>query len=172
MREWSCATCGAAQISRWHARAHCRPRPRLACPAPGCDRSYTSAQNLATHIRTHTGERPHVCTVCGKGFTSKTTLNDHVRTHTGAKPYMCSICGARFATNKLAAHLRTHSDKPRPGPPHSTRPRRTIMHACTHCAAQYAHKQSLNRHLRKQHSNTTQIPDLSNSINIENHIEC
>ncbi|XP_052742102.1 zinc finger protein 846 isoform X2 [Bicyclus anynana] len=164
-REWQCARCGAATLTRVLALRHCSPGARRLCPAAGCGSSFTSATNLNIHIRRHNGERPYSCAECGKSFGSKNILSDHIRVHTGVKPYLCATCGRRFATNKLAAHARTHAPRAHAC---AACPRRFAdaraarlharthapparPHACAACPARYCHKQSLNKHLRKRH---------------------
>ena len=42
-------------------------------------------------MRTHTGEKLHMCIQCGKRFGDARNLNIHMRTHTGGKPYLCTL---------------------------------------------------------------------------------
>ncbi|XP_075976916.1 uncharacterized protein LOC142977090 [Anticarsia gemmatalis] len=200
--EWSCGQCGARAVSRWLAARHCTPRRRRACPVPGCGKTYTTNTNLNTHLRVHSGERPFECSECGKKFTSKNTLNDHLRIHTGALPYICPICGKRFRTNKLSAHMSTHYAARhacgRGGCALRFASRRALLrharahhavtspapvtshappaHACALCPARYHHKQSLNKHIKKQHSQTpvavsADIETIETS-DIVKHIQC
>jgi uncharacterized Zn-finger protein len=66
-------------------------------------------------MRTHNGERSHICTFCGKSFTENQGLKAHIRTHTGEKPYICNICGHGFAqSGALATHRKIHKIDQRP----------------------------------------------------------
>ncbi|KAG0370918.1 hypothetical protein BGZ54_002729 [Gamsiella multidivaricata] len=69
------------------------------CTAPECGKVFSRAYNLASHMKTHSSERPFLCEVCPLAFARRHDRERHARLHTGEKPYSCGICGAGFMRN-------------------------------------------------------------------------
>uniref|UniRef100_A0A182J9H3 C2H2-type domain-containing protein n=1 Tax=Anopheles atroparvus TaxID=41427 RepID=A0A182J9H3_ANOAO len=104
---YRCAQCGKefAKLDclTQHERIHSQTRP-YACDQ--CASRFIQLAHLRIHKRArHSGERPHVCTICNRGFRCRTGLKVHGRIHTGEKPFRCAECGLAFGD---AGTLRKH----------------------------------------------------------------
>ncbi|KAJ3044314.1 hypothetical protein HDV00_002634 [Rhizophlyctis rosea] len=83
------------------------------CPHPGCDKSFYRKQNLQSHARCHSEERPYPCDRCDTHFRRKHDLHRHFRSmHADVKPFNCNFCNKPFArSDALRRHLMTRTSK-------------------------------------------------------------
>ncbi|KAK9716895.1 Zinc finger, C2H2 type [Basidiobolus ranarum] len=122
-----------------------RDRTPFTCEWQACKRQFKRNSELVRHRRTHTGERPYVCSSCGKGFIQRSALTVHLRTHTGEKPYQCQHAGCTHSfgdSSSLARHTKSHL---------GLRP-----YTCLHpgCEKAFTRRSALMKHERK-HSGRT-----------------
>lgn len=134
-----CQICGFVTHRSDNLRRHINLRHSnkeyVQCPV--CNEVIKQRSSFITHMRTHTGERPHCCTLCGKGFKNHSQVAAHMRTHTDGT-FECNECNRRFKTR---FHLRRHS----------------LVHTgekpfkCMYCAYSCNVKGNINKHVKMVH---------------------
>jgi len=77
-----------------------------------CRKAFAQNSSYKNHIRTHSDDRPYVCSICSIGFKERYHLKKHeLFKHTTALNETCRICGKRFKdSTAVRAHERIHSD--------------------------------------------------------------
>lgn len=74
-----------------------------------CDKVFKQSSSLKTHMRSHAGIKPFVCSVCQKNFSASFALRRHERIHTGEKAYKCKffpdlISRTKTTCNSMSTH--------------------------------------------------------------------
>ncbi|KAG9071779.1 hypothetical protein KI688_005995 [Linnemannia hyalina] len=90
----------ASQSSR-SPRSRAKKGEKRVHACPECQREFTRACNLQSHILTHSNLKPHACSQCDKTFARVYDMQRHKRIHSNKledKPYPCldPSCSLRF----------------------------------------------------------------------------
>uniref|UniRef100_A0A4W5JUS8 C2H2-type domain-containing protein n=1 Tax=Hucho hucho TaxID=62062 RepID=A0A4W5JUS8_9TELE len=113
-------------IFRTHSGEHSEEEPsennvdsseQVRHPCSHCGKKLSTKTRLKIHLKTHTGEKPHVCPDSGKSFAFRPSLTKHQKlSHSehGVKRQECSVCEKVFnQPGALRSHQRTHTgEKP------------------------------------------------------------
>nr|CAD7266994.1 unnamed protein product [Timema shepardi] len=122
----ACPVCGKIFSNKNHLNSHVKLHSGIKphkCEI--CTKSFARKGDLAIHVRRHTGERPYGCVHCQKTFVEKSHLLRHIRSHTGDKSHVCTVCGSAFTERAgLVKHLRSHTGER----PHLCQVRDTLLY--------------------------------------------
>ncbi|CAA91214.1 DNA-binding transcription factor, calcineurin responsive Prz1 [Schizosaccharomyces pombe] len=79
------------------AKSESKSQGNYVCTFAGCNKRFTRAYNLKSHMNTHTNYRPFQCSICKKSFARQHDKRRHEQLHTGIKAFACVTCNQRFA---------------------------------------------------------------------------
>lgn len=112
-RQFSSLTALGTHLESVHVT---RRKAFYACGWSGCNRRqpFAKRHKIISHLRTHTGERPFVCSMdpnCGRRFSRLDALLAHKRIHLNLKQYHCKEPGCDrtyFHARSLRKHTKMH----------------------------------------------------------------
>ena len=108
-KQFQCNTCQHVANTKQNMETHLRKHTgERPFQCQHCDYAAAQKPALTRHERTHTGEKPFHCQYCDKSFSNQYNKNVHERIHTGERPFQCQLCDFVAAQNNgLKYHMRT-----------------------------------------------------------------
>ncbi|KAJ8706148.1 hypothetical protein PYW07_010925 [Mythimna separata] len=107
-----CEQCGRGFPERHMLRRHADTHSDDTVQCPVCGVQLRSRTSLATHLRSHSNERPHQCEVCTKSFARASSKAAHVKFVHREGLLECQECDKRFSSRKQwSLHMKTHREK-------------------------------------------------------------
>ncbi|KAF9801481.1 hypothetical protein SFRURICE_013261 [Spodoptera frugiperda] len=139
-RKFICETCGSSFFTKNDIITHMRVHTdERPYPCPFCDKAFRQIASLIRHKRMHTGEKPYSCNICFKKFKDTGHMKRHLYVHSDEKNFTCHVCNKSVKTkNALKAHMQTHSNEKN--------------NICNYCGMAFSFKGNLQVHIKRMHS--------------------
>ena len=147
-RPYKCEKCG--RTFTWNGPSNLHKKNCKGIPVPAnmcdfCDQQFANDTDLVVHMKTHTGDKPYLCTICGSSYVKRKYMRFHKKFyHTLLPQCVCDVCGKICRTNsQLKQHKMSHE------PQRDTK--KTHPCRCEICGSLFKNKRTLRVHRRNVH---------------------
>ncbi|XP_059616325.1 zinc finger protein 79-like [Phlebotomus argentipes] len=105
-----CRICKELQKNKYEMERHQMKHNGKSLKCNFCDVEYSCRANLRRHIKqVHEKRRDHICMICNKAFSQAINLKTHMSVHELERKYECDTCHKAFKHPKgLTLHKYTH----------------------------------------------------------------